>query len=209
MLSLQVRTRLYAKDANAQEEELCKRRPKNPIIIERTCEHRPPEETRTTRAPSRPTSTRRRGRRSGRSRTSCGCARWRIIASPSRIAACRASREGSRNTRTPYSRRSSRRKSKTKRKGPSSPRPRRITIPIVPIAPISIPTSLVWVQDLRSYSWTLPPRGGPHKFPLTLDGAPVSTRDAAPTPSTLRSKRAGRCVKTASCLYLQVSPYLP
>ena len=64
-----------------------------------------------------------------------------------------------------------------------------VPIVIVPIAPISIPTSLVWVQDLRSYSWTLPPRGGPHKFPLTLDGAPASTRDAAPTPSTLLSKR--------------------
>ena len=41
-----------------------------------------------------------------------------------------------------------------------------------------------------------------HKMPRTLNGAPASTRDAAPTPSTLLSKRAGRCVKTASsCTY--------
>ena len=124
----------------------------------------------------------------------------------------RPSRSARRNTMSPRPRtwipNTGARRRTTKRKGPSSPRPRRITIPIVPIAPISIPTSLVWVQDLRSYSWTLPPRGGPHKFPRTLDGAPASTRDAAPTPSTLLSKRAGRCVKTASCLYLQVSPYL-
>ena len=118
----------------------------------------------------------------------------------------RPSRSARRNTMSPRPRtwipNTGARRRKTKRKGPSSPRPRRITIPIVPIAPISIPTSLVSVQDLRSYSWTLPPRGGPHKFPLTLDGAPASTRDAAPTPSTLLSKRAGRCVKTASsCTY--------
>ena len=32
---------------------------------------------------------------------------------------------------------------------------------------------------------------GEHKMPRTVDGAPASARDAAPTPSTLLSKRAG------------------